>query len=43
MPRLQDEINRLFGNARENDGAWSAGTANFTDVLSYPIRWTAKK
>jgi hypothetical protein len=26
MPRLQDEINRLFGNARENDSspaAWS--------------------
>ena len=21
MPRLQDEINRLFGNARENDSS----------------------
>jgi len=38
MPRLQDEINRLFGNARENDS--SSATAMWIPLpifMSTPI------
>jgi HSP20 family protein len=40
MPRLQDEINRLFGNARENDS--SSATAMWippVDIHEYPDRF----
>jgi HSP20 family protein len=40
MPRLQDEINRLFGNARENDS--SSATANWiplVDIHEYSDRF----
>lgn len=40
MPRLQEEINRLFGNARENDS--SSATANWiplVDIHEYPDRF----
>jgi HSP20 family protein len=40
MPRLQDEINRLFGNARENDS--SSATAMWiplVDINEYPDRF----
>jgi HSP20 family protein len=40
MPRLQEEINRLFGNARENDS--SSATANWiplVDIHEYADRF----
>ena len=40
MPRLQDEINRLFGNARENDS--SSATASWiplVDIHEYADRF----
>ncbi|MGO9933815.1 MAG: Hsp20/alpha crystallin family protein [Steroidobacteraceae bacterium] len=40
MPRLQDEINRLFGNARENDS--SSATATWippVDIHEYADRF----
>ncbi len=40
MPRLQDEINRLFGNARENDS--SSATATWVppvDIHEYSDRF----
>jgi HSP20 family protein len=40
MPRLQDEINRLFGNARENDS--SSATATWippVDIHEYTDRF----
>jgi len=40
MPRLQEEINRLFGNARENDS--SSATANWiplVDIHEYANRF----
>jgi HSP20 family protein len=40
MPRLQDEINRLFGNVRENDS--SSATATWippVDIHEYPDRF----
>ena len=40
MPRLQEEINRLFGNARENDS--SSATASWiplVDIHEYPDRF----
>ena len=40
MPRLQDEINRLFGNARENDS--SSATAMWiplADIYEYTDRF----
>jgi len=40
MPRLQEEINRLFGNARENDS--SSATATWippVDIHEYPDRF----
>ena len=40
MPRLQEEINRLFGNARENDS--SSATAMWiplVDIHEYPDRF----
>jgi HSP20 family protein len=40
MPRLQDEINRLFGNARENDS--SSATATWVppvDIAEYADRF----
>jgi HSP20 family protein len=40
MPRLQDEINRLFGNVRENDS--SSATANWippVDIHEYTDRF----
>src|SRR5580700_12260892 len=40
MPRLQDEINRLFGNARENDS--SSATAMWiplVDIHEYSDRF----
>ncbi len=40
MPRLQDEINRLFGNARENDS--SSATASWVppvDIHEYTDRF----
>jgi HSP20 family protein len=40
MPRLQDEINRLFGNARENDS--SSATAAWippVDIAEYTDRF----
>jgi HSP20 family protein len=40
MPRLQEEINRLFGNVRENDS--SSATATWippVDIHEYPDRF----
>ena len=40
MPRLQEEINRLFGNARENDS--SSATASWiplVDIHEYADRF----
>jgi HSP20 family protein len=40
MPRLQEEINRLFGNTRETDS--SSATANWVppvDIHEYPNRF----
>jgi HSP20 family protein len=40
MPRLQDEINRLFGNVRENDS--SSATAKWipmVDIHEYADRF----
>jgi HSP20 family protein len=40
MPRLQEEINRLFGNTRENDS--SSATATWVppvDIHEYPDRF----
>ena len=36
MPRLQDEINRLFGNARENDS--SSATAMWIPLVDVHSR-----
>jgi HSP20 family protein len=40
MPRLQDEINRLFGNARENDSSSAtAGWIPLVDIHEYADRF----
>jgi HSP20 family protein len=40
MPRLQDEINRLFGNARENDSSSATATwVPLVDIHEYPDRF----
>jgi HSP20 family protein len=40
MPRLQDEINRLFGNARENDSSSAtAGWIPLVDIHEYTDRF----
>ncbi len=40
MPRLQDEINRLFGSARENDSSSAtAGWVPLVDIHEYPDRF----
>jgi len=40
MPRLQDEINRLFGNARENDSSSATATwVPLVDIHEYSDRF----
>jgi HSP20 family protein len=40
MPRLQEEINRLFGNARENDStSATAGWIPLVDIHEYADRF----
>ena len=40
MPRLQEEINRLFGNARENDSSSAtAGWVPLVDIHEYADRF----
>jgi HSP20 family protein len=40
MPRLQDEINRLFGNARENDSSSATATwIPLVDIHEYANRF----
>lgn len=40
MPRLQEEINRLFGNARENDSSSATATwIPLVDIHEYPNRF----
>src|ERR1700679_3256846 len=40
MPRLQEEINRLFGTARENDRSWARGMLiPLVDIQEYTDRF----
>ena len=42
MPRLQEEINRLFGNARENDSSSATATGELIHMACQPCHLTIR-